>query len=67
MNNKVERTIDEKKKGKAGKYCPIRTLSPDGKERACGNYCAWFCEGLNSCVLHGINNNLRLSVQKPKN
>ena len=51
--------MSEEKKGKAGKYCPIREPI-DGKERACGNYCAWFCKGLQSCVLHGLNLNLQL-------
>ena len=56
----------ETKKGKEGKYCPFRQPI-DEKERKCGDFCALFCEGLNSCVLHGINNNLRKLVQNPKN
>ena len=66
-NSKLERTIQKERKGKAGKYCPVRNLDIEGHERKCGDYCAWFCIGLNSCVLHGINNNLKELRDKKEN
>ena len=60
--SKLERTV----KGKAGKYCPLRQPDANGVERKCGNYCALYCEGLNSCVFHAINLNLSKIKEEPK-
>ena len=67
--SKFERTIKGNQKGKAGKYCPFfETFEVDGKKKnkPCSNYCALFCNGLNSCVFHAINLNLSKIVKEPE-
>ena len=65
--SKIQKNFEfNSKKGKAGKYCPFRQLNQEGHERKCGNFCALFCEGLNSCVFHAINLNLSKIIGKPE-
>ena len=62
-NSKLSKNF-ETKKGKAGKYCPFRQPTNDGNERKCGDFCALFCVGLNSCVFHAINLNLSKIIEE---
>ena len=65
-SSKLSKNFEAKKgkTGKAGKYCPFRQLNPEGNERKCGDYCALFCVGLNSCVFHALNLNLSKLQEK---
>ena len=47
-------------KGKKGLFCPFR------QGNFCNENCGLFCEGLSSCVLHGINLNLQLILEELK-
>lgn len=49
-----------KGKGKQGLYCGFR------QGHYCNENCGMFCLKLSSCVLHGINQNLRVLVQEVK-
>lgn len=47
-------------KGKTGRFCPFR------EKNFCNKNCGLFCEGLGSCVLHGLNLNLQLLLEEIK-
>jgi len=67
--NKTEEKETEKQviqnkylgKGKTGRFCPFRI------QHFCNKNCGLFCEGLGSCVLHGLNLNLQLILEEIKN